>query len=391
MKIIIGYSDSWDVVNLIGDQQTYFNKVRPMAKNLQIFNEENKKNNLEPIVTYPKTNLFTENTVYGILYRLVGDIRPLHMIKSKNHYLKHLESKIKYFIEKADDTLECLTFQNIGNYVSKNNTWSNPDHPSSWKGEIIENNLLFKQKELYEILCMPFSSSPKELYNFVTNDEIPPKKDITISTRLDLLSLIRKIEDIQAVGSFSDDESTDSQMREEIFKVFNKKIKAAKNLADGKLLENNSSEIEKEKYEKEDMEDYMVFVWSTMYLCFAYICKKFDVKITKESSGLIWSSDKFGIIQTENKKWNKGISIRGFTPKDFIGSISSKTKVINYPIDENKKEKKTKAKVSTGIITIDLDISNDESELLKEMIEEANVGVFRVGKKGTAYIKEIQI
>ena len=359
MKIVIEYNDSWTVSNLIGDQKTHFNKVRPQAKTLDVFNRENEKFSIKKEDSFSRKIKITNDTIWGILYRIVGDVRPLHVIIERNHYLKFLEKGLSFKQEEIKERSEFLAFQNIGNRSdSSKKGFKNPENQFSWRGEIKnETNKFFLEKDLYQILLFPFLCSPQELYELIVNKKFGKTDLIFKDARLRILSLDSNIKNNII---FSENIEIDKEMRE-------------------KIINSLKSYFEKVKYEESDIKKYKMFVYSALYMCYDHLCKKYEIK---EENGKL-SSKVFGKIETFQNKWSAGIAHRSITPKDLIAKLANKTYIINYPVED--------VAVSDGTIIIDCDIEEKDAKQLKEMIEEANVGVFRVGKKGTAYIKEIQI
>lgn len=388
MKIYIKYNDSWRVTNLIGTQEAFHNKIRPCVADLESLNSENKKFNLQEIETYPKKEKITLSTIWGILYRLVGDVRPLHMIRLKDHYLNFiLNENIDFYVEDESKTAECLTFQNIGNRYNKNLGYYNQINPNSWKGEIIDNNKIFIEKDLYQVLLFPFTCTPTELYELIVNDKYLADTTLKIRGRLSILSLYDKIKQIKAEDSFSNDPGEDLLLRKNILNSLKEKINRAQIFSTDRVL----GDVE---YEEKDLKSYSCFVLGAVYLSFLHLCEKYKITKNKNESTkeTIWECDKFGVIQNNKQSWNKGLSPRGtLTFKDLVGAISEKVNTSIYPIDENIREKKTKVEVSNGTLIIDLKIDEENAQDFMKMIEEANIGIFRIGKKGTAYIEEIEL
>ena len=93
-----------------------------------------------------------------------------------------------------------------------------------------------------------------------------------------------------------------------------------------------------------------------------------------------------------------GISKRGFTLKDFMARFTTGDK---KPIWGNpyllKEKRKGEGEVismlmkASGVLEIALDITKEQSNQLKEMIENAGVSSFYLGKKGLAYVESIKI
>jgi hypothetical protein len=248
-----------------------------------------------------------------------------------------------------------------------------------------DDNQCFKQKDLYQVLLFPFVCSPSELYELIVNGKFGQKLDLKITSRLSILGLVENAKSRKAVGLFSTDANIDLKMREAIVKALNAKMKAARECSSG------GRKVIEDKPRDTDMGDYLYFVLSAVYLSFEELCRRYQIMKSKNllTNEMEWKCERFGIVQTYEQRWHSGISARDLTFKDLIGCISSKTNVINYPIDTNEKEKKTKVEVSDGILVIELKISDEETDKFCQMIEEANISYFRVGKKGIAYIKEI--
>jgi len=176
--------------------------------------------------------------------------------------------------------------------------------------------------------------------------------------RLRILSLDSEIENDV---TFSEKVEVDKKTREEIMKS----------------LKDNFKEV---KYMDNDIKKYKIFIYSALYMCYEYLHKKYEM-VSGPKNEL--NCKEFGDVQFNHNKWSAGISHRNITPKDLIARVANSANTISYPVEN--------ITVSDGTIVINCDIQEAEAKQLKEMIEEANVGVFRVGKKGTAYIKDIQI
>ena len=93
-----------------------------------------------------------------------------------------------------------------------------------------------------------------------------------------------------------------------------------------------------------------------------------------------------------------GISNNGFTPKDFLNKYTTGDKKLIYGnpyVREEfvKGEGKTKHTLTkaNGILNINLDINMDEAIKLKQLIDCAGVSSFYLGKKGLAYVTDIDV
>ena len=118
---------------------------------------------------------------------------------------------------------------------------------------------------------------------------------------------------------------------------------------------------------------------SALYLQLELLSKKYDMSTAKTKAGGI-----------------SGISNNGFTKKDFMSRFTTgeKKKVWGNPyIHEEfvKGEGKTKhllTKVS-GTLDIIIKIPRAQAKDINEMIENAGVSSFYLGKKGLAYVSKI--
>jgi len=91
-----------------------------------------------------------------------------------------------------------------------------------------------------------------------------------------------------------------------------------------------------------------------------------------------------------------GISKRGFTKKDFMARFTTgeKKKIWGNPYIHEafvKGEGKTKHLMSkaSGTLEIMIDVNRDKAKEIKNMIEDAGVSSFYLGKKGLAYVTNI--
>jgi hypothetical protein len=98
-----------------------------------------------------------------------------------------------------------------------------------------------------------------------------------------------------------------------------------------------------------------------------------------------------------NKSGIAGISKRGFTPKDFMDryTTGSKKPIWGNPFQLKEKRKGEGEVVSqltkaNGTLDINLDISDEKAQQLKNMIDTAGVSSFYLGKKGLAYVDVIR-
>jgi len=361
MKIIIKYDSSWQAGMLDGnhDEKSY-NTTRKNLKSVDDFSGPKISENILPI----EKNV-SISTVHGLLYRLTGDVRPLWMIKKYDPYLDNFVSSVKFEIVDEVIADQAMALRDI----------SNADNPGSWSGPVkTETCKWFTEPELREQLFYPLSCSPSQLYDLIVNGVYGRDPNLRFNNRLGILEYVNHIKNKGFTCPVK--RQTAMEYLKENFEQKTGKTKPEydKNLtADGKFADG-----------------YDAFVASALYLTHKYLCDKYKIA---ESNG-VWSCAKFGVVETNENKWSKGISARGYggnlvTQKDVIKILANRNSVMNYPMDVSKKDRKNKVKTSGGTLIINLELSREQERHLKEMIEDAHVGTFRVGKKGLAYVDQI--
>jgi hypothetical protein len=91
-----------------------------------------------------------------------------------------------------------------------------------------------------------------------------------------------------------------------------------------------------------------------------------------------------------------GISKRLFTKKDFMNRFTTgeRKKIFGNPyiaksFVEGEGQVTSMLTKASGVLEVTIDISRDEAKSLKKMIENAGVSSFYLGKKGLAYVTNI--
>lgn len=83
-------------------------------------------------------------------------------------------------------------------------------------------------------------------------------------------------------------------------------------------------------------------------------------------------------------------SAASFTERDFKSKFASKKNIFGAPFIFTAGKKTTPIlRKKTGELVINIDCDENESLLIKNLIQSAGVGSFVVGKKGLAYVREI--
>lgn len=340
MKIAIKYESSWRNSFLDGDNNQPIPKKgrKYIASITELGKNKSKETGMS--ANFIKRDI-TQDTVMGILNRLIGEQRKLYQARQDtNYYFKDIEVCVK-FQDNPLTVQEMVYLRNVSGSTDQN----------SFTGSIKSNDQMFcsdYSKEFWGILALDLD----ELCDFVLNDTSLVSKTIgldpiSIITQLEILNKLKPIENSEKMQNLLD----------VYFENF------------GEVNYLNS---------KEQLIVVSLYT-SALYLQLKRLSSKYDMSSAKTKSGGI-----------------SGISKRGFTKKDFMDKFTtgSKKKIFGNPyIHETfvkgqgkNKEFLTKA---NGTLDITIDITREKAKELKTMIENAGVSSFYLGKKGLAYVEEI--
>ncbi len=361
MKIIIDYESSWRNSFLDGSNNEPLpkkgNKVvgRKFIASLKTLNDRKHPEN------FIKRNI-TIDTVMGLLNRIIGDQRKLYQAREDDDYffknIDYIDSNKVQFKDNAIETNEMTYIRNI----------SGSTDPNSFTGTInIRHPLLTSDysPQLWGVLDLTLA----ELMQFILNkNKNTPKTD--------------EINPLQ-IGN---------------------KISAFKNLKINGGLEkeniNNVDAMEAIEYLKNDAS-----INSKLKIQFPNLQKVFsDIEYIKDEKivvrALYCSSMYLQAIRL-SKKYNmdavvlKGFSVNGFTPKDFMSLFTGgKKKIYGNPyiyeefITGEGKVKHLMTKAS-GKLEIEIDVDKNKAKEIESMINCAGVSSFYLGKKGLAYVSDI--
>ena len=341
MKITIDYESSWRNSFLDGSNN------EPLPKNGRKF--------IASITTLKKDDNFKEksislDTVMGVMNRLIGDQRKLYQSREDaRYYFLNVEAKVKYE-DNFNITSEMIYLRNIASGIKD-------DPTTPFTGAIKYNDPVFNSdysQELWGVLAL----DTEELFEFIVNDS-PVNKDITmdpffISNILEEVSKLKKIENEGLVADC-------------VHILHNKFPYLVKD------------EIENGYIDSDGFAEIKRFYFGAFYLQLERLENKYDLSSAKTNTGIM-----------------KGISKRNFTKKDFIEKYTTGKKKIlfgnpyfleSYVKGEGKiKSLMTKA---SGTLEISIDVDRDKAKEIKQLIENAGVSSFYLGKKGLAYVTDI--
>ncbi|WP_151796489.1 type I-Fv CRISPR-associated protein Cas5fv [Acinetobacter soli] len=336
MKITIAYESSWRNSFLDGSN----NEKLPTSG----------RNFIGSMTTLKKEGNFIQrtinkDTVMGVLNRLIGEQAKLYQARQRpNYYFADIEQQLNDsdIIDKPIISNEMVYIRNVSGSTDQN----------SFTGLIKANDPAFKSafsSSLWGVLWL----SLDDILDFI----LDVTYQVNVLFELDPIVVSHQIEFLSSE------------------KPIDVKDKIQKALA---ILQANFPDI---NYltAKEQLPLVSLYT-SALYLQIERLKNQFDLTATLTKSGGL-----------------SGISKRGFTKKDFMDRYTTGGKKLiwgnPYLLKEKKKGEGEVSSILTkasGELEIHLNISKDQADDLKKIIEDAGVSAFYLGKKGLAYVKDIR-
>ncbi len=337
MKIEIEYEASWRNSFLDGSND----EALPKGKKGRTFIASYSNLNGKDKDKYFIKREVTLNTVMGILNRLIGDQRKLYQAReNEGYYFKDIKSFVSFKDNVKVSSDELVYLRNMSGNTDK----------SSYTGMIKTNDAMFSSdysKEFWGILTLDVD----ELMEFIVQG-----KDIEKDIDLDPLVISDRFAEIGKIKALGEDDT--------VIKVL-------------AVLERN---FEGTNYKnKKDLVVPLNLYCSALYLQLKRLSSQYDLSSALTKTATI-----------------PGISKRTFTKKNFMDKFTTgeMKKVFGNPYIKEDKIKgigKTTSMLTkaSGVLEITIDISRDKAKELKKMIENAGVSSFYLGKKGLAYVVNI--
>lgn len=330
MKISIEYESSWRNSFLDGSNDEKLPKTGrkfiASGKNLR-----HPKNFIKREITL--------DTVMGVMNRLIGDQRKLYQSRrDKNYYFSQIEPVVT-FEDKSVLTREMTYIRNI----------TRSDDQNSFTGMIKTNDVIFQSaysREFWGVLALQLD----DLFSYIVNNnrvealiELNP---LAICARFDEL---KKIKPVEKHGI----------------------VKKAVEVLDGHFPGID--------YLKKGEVVPSTVYCSALYLQLKRLAERFDMASVVTKAGKI-----------------SGISKLTFTKKNFMDRFTTgeKKKIWGNPY-MRKERKKGEGEVislmtkARGRLEINIDVARNKASELKMLIENAGVSSFYLGKKGLAYVTDI--
>ncbi|SFD62153.1 type I-Fv CRISPR-associated protein Cas5fv [Pseudoalteromonas denitrificans] len=342
MKISIEYESSWRNSFLEGSNG------EPLPKTGRKF--IGSMTSLKKPENFIKRDV-TLDTVMGLLNRLIGDQRKLYQARTEqNYYFEDIEPQVTFQDQPKFVNNEMTYIRNITGSTDQN----------AFSGVIKVNDPMLTSdfsKQLWGVLGL----SLDEVCCFIKNESYSVNTDISLSpTELVELAdtLDKKAKPVENLGVY-----------EEVVH----------------LLNNYFSELITEKLsspyvEKSGKIKPVRFYAAALYIQLERLNRKFDMSKAKTKSGKV-----------------AGFSKRGFNGKrDFMKNFvtGGEKKIWGNPyIHEEfvKGEGKTKHLMTktSGTLEVVINVSREKAKQIKQMIDDAGVSSFYLGKKGLAYVTNI--
>jgi len=342
----------------------------------------------------------SKSTVLGILSRLIGDQRKLYDARASDDY---------YFKDKEDLVSEPIVNLNSwGEQLFLSNKTETRPPQSSYLGVIKEDEKLFFSETaplLWSILYMDID----ELLTFILSDKMNDKK--VDSKPNSLLKRIEILQDIEPFIFVKDDILRIEKILEKKKETFTKKEEEYIKLSSPNPKQEKSFSKLKEKFKKEEYElresiELLLKDRDREALdkklgeIIDLLSKKYPDKDYYDK-GKIYVMSLYSIalyLQVERMinnnlkmdyclKKSGEIQIQGFSKRNFNGVRD----FLNKLAGNHKKTVGTPSVVTkaSGELIITLNITQQEADNLKNMIDNAGVSSFYLGKKGLAYVKDI--
>lgn len=334
MKIEIEYEASWRNSFLDGDNN------EPLPKKGRKF--------IGSITALKKSENYitrkpTHNTVMGILNRLIGEQRKLYQArKDEQYYFHEIEPLVTFEDKIIVKNEEMVYLRNMSGNTDQN----------SFTGMIKTDDKIFTSdysKEFWGVLALDID----ELLEFIIYG-----KKITQNIILDPLIISDRFAQLGKMKVLEEGEKVIKALD-----VLEKKFEGTnyKN-SKGLIIPIN-------------------LYCSALYLQLDRLSSQYDLSSTLTKTGTI-----------------TGISKRLFTKKDFMNRFTTgeRKKIFGNPyisktFVKGEGQLTSMLTKASGILEITIDIPREKAKELREMINNAGVSSFYLGKKGLAYVTNIDI
>lgn len=352
MKIEIEYEASWRNSFLDGDN----NKILP--KNGRKFIASYSNLNGKDGEKYYIQREVTLDTVMGILNRLIGDQRKLYQAREdESYYFQDIESLVSFKDHIKASSSELVYLRNMSGNFDK----------TSYIGAKNLKHPLFVSDYSYDLWSV-LDLNLYELIHFISNKTYCTKKLRGSVNPLVFEDIISSFKDIKL--DKLDKKISQENMLKAIDYLKNDMNINRKLEMQFPKLRKTFSDIE---YIKNEKLIVRALYCSALYLQGIFLSEKYCMKDVHLS----------------------GFSVNGFTPKDFMSLFTGGKKIsygnpyIAKSFLKGEGQSTSMLTKASGVLEIYIDIEREKAKLFKQLIENAGVSSFYLGKKGLAYITNI--
>ena len=293
-----------------------------------------------------KQHQITLDTVMGVLNRLIGDQRKLYQARASEHYFfKGLDNFEKItFVDREDKSVsnqEMTYIRNVSGSTDQN----------AFTGLIKTNDPAFQSvfsMQLWSVLSLSIG----EVVDFILQPT-----DITTQIGLDPISIIERLELLNTEKPIAVEGQTENALD---------------------LIKVKFPDVDYKLTAKGELTPISLYA-SALYIQLERLALEHDVSgVVTRSGGL------------------SGISKRGFTKKDFMDRYTTGDKKLiwgnPYLLKQRIKgigEVTSMLTKASGVLDVFIDVSQNQANEIVQLIEDAGVSSFYLGKKGLAYIDKI--
>jgi hypothetical protein len=343
-----------------------------------------------------KYNPISQNTVLGILSRLLGEIRYLDCaLQEEDHIINKLKGLVSFNMIDRTMFNEIIRIETPLKDV-QNNGGGLIDSQNSKKILLNKNEV---SELIYSMLNMTNLNEVKDFINFIENagslNEVKKyltEKNIFYKGLIEITEFAKKFEECD--GNFKNID----QYYRKTFPDEKKKDKVLKEeTEESRMYVSLLKKLGKINYNDDKFYFQSKFINMPGILC--YTITRFMIRIGQKS--------KIDDVLIDAKKENiKGIapSSGGITLREIYAAFSPKKVSFNSPYFISAKffDKKANKEINQsgfnigvgkedGVLEIDIDVDVETAKELKHQIKCVAVQTFQVGKKGLGYVKEIKI
>ncbi|UAL44527.1 hypothetical protein K8B83_06770 [Shewanella inventionis] len=293
----------------------------------------------------------TLDTIMGILNRLIGDQRKLYQARSQmygGYYFENLEKKIS-FIDEPQLTSEITYIRNMKGSKDQ----------QSFTGMVKASDPIFSSdysREFWGVLKL----NEFDLCKFILRSDFVVKEE-TVLEPLFVADLIDEIDKVKAVENIDEIKSSTEYLTLKFPELITDKVSTP-------YVENNG----KVK---------LIRLYSAaLYLQLARLGSRFDMSSAISSKGCISGFSKRGYNGRRDfmNRYTTG------KPKNIWGNPYFRKSRFNGddPLQMTK---------ASGQLEIIIDVDREKGLEIKQLIENAGVSSFYLGKKGLAYVSNIRV